>query len=540
MAKFKNLGKVGGAAARKAGARSRLGQAGDVTIDGVQTAAALNSPPRTDTMGKAFDTLGSVGGIGFMAAGFGPSVVLGGSSGALHYAGKGANKVGGLFGKHDLGQGLQNTGERITNFRNSTVEKELGETVMGSNFAGAVDSALSPIYALTSKLDGMTGLFSNGAKKHQYKASLHGEKAAAHANEALHALSPDMATHVKDLLGAASANDVAAFTAHSDALKALQNTAKLEKPVAGLLGKVEKFASKQMAALGSAATATSFATGKHDTANKIKGATNSSAVAHTALFVGSVGETAATVKDTLSDVDAFRSMIADIKGVEKDQVDSGDTLFSELPYAGQVARKALLISAPPRAILEAINQTFNVRMIAGKHDNMMLFMLPMFASQAIGMFTSGNILDEYKTMKSNEQNGVPSEAEDYAKLIGLANKQLHARLGSESSFAKEVGRIYAERHVSLKQTLADAQNGVIDQLIYHIQHENVGQQASAQAAQQPETPSTELAQVDEVHANAAHMVHEKPANDATAPQERPENFAARVAQQPTSFTKGVS
>lgn len=245
-----------------------------------------------------------------------------------------------------------------------------------------------------------------------------------------------------------------------------------------------------------------LATGTHNTLEGVRNSTVQQGISGGLLSVASVASVIGTTAETVSDVRIFRQLVADMTGKEEQDVNSGEALFSTLPYAAEKARGALLSSAAPRVVLEGINTVFNIKMMSGRHVGMLTFLLPMAASQAIGLFTQGNILDVYKEMKKNEEAGQENLPDQYAALIGVSHKELSQRGGASSNFAQELGRIYAERHATVRETLQAVANGQIDLEIKDIIRHNV------EAAKNQAQPEATLNDVSAVKANAAHHHHE--------------------------------
>lgn len=510
--------------------------AGDVT----QVMGSMSAPASSNPVMQAVQMVDMSSNLGLFAFDMGAPLAIG----AIGGTGKVARWTGGKLGAENLGSSLIGVQE---GYKAKVVERTLADTKLGTAYAGLVDTISKPITGLIAGVDKMTGLVSWRANKHLGSAVSHGQQAAAHASGVLGQLPKEAQGHVEELLLAAGTQNVGAFDHHSKAITEMMGDLEiaLHKPLKG----IQKAADKQMQALGSASTVASLATGTHNTLERVKAATVQSAISKSLWATGSVTSSALAVRDTMSDMDAFRSLVADIKGVEKEAVTSGDVLFGELPQAGNVARKALLTAAAPRAILQAVNQTFNVRMLMGKHVNFLFALgLPMLGDQAVEMFNKGNILDVYKEMKSNEVAGQPNDAEHYAELIGAAHKELHVREGANSSFAQEVGRIYAEKQASVKETLADAQNGKISQLLEHIKAQNVGGQdlsdgtdhahplaGPVQSETQAEVPSPMVGQVQTIAANS--NVPGQTLNASATPT----SFADRVGQaEPTTQAAQVT
>lgn len=501
----------------------------------------------SDPLGASLSTISTVGNIGWAGLEMGLPLFMYGAGGTMAVAGKSAS----ILGADTAGQKILHRKTQLQAAVEQTIsKKELGASRFAV-IANIADSIVSPFYALSSRLNNATGLFSGRAIASEQKAMLHASKAAGHAQAVAPHVHSDISTAMSNMLAAAHSGDSHLVEQHSASLREFMGLHGVSNGIAADINKAINFANKQLGALGNAEGWKELATGNHNTKLKASQTSLQNGLAQSLFAVGSTAETISMVRSTKSDLDAFRNLIADIKGVDVQDVTSGDVLFGDLPHVGNLARRAFLTTAAPRTVLEVINQTFNVRMIMGKHPNLLLMFAPMLASSGLDKLTAGNILDVYKDMKQQEARGDEIDTDEYAKLIGLAHKGLHSRGGDTSRFAKEIGRIYAAKHVSIRQTLADAQNGTIDQLIYHIQHENAQEDQVVSAEETlsrvngdkaQEIPSPAMKQLDTIQPNAMHKeTILKTEMAGTSPEEDsiPQGFARRITPQPENFNEAV-
>lgn len=424
--------------------------------------------------------------------------LVNGMAGTANLAGKGAKKVGAAGAASKLtAAGDFVSGQYDKHFASKAIASVRG----GESFADLVHQLVDPFYKAGSFINNKTGWFSKFANRASIKSEQFANKAASMAANVTnvpaevtgaiqhlltvpfgdhHALG-DVTRGIDDLLEKAGP-------------KVSRATRSQIKKTVSLTENAHLFANKSSGW-------TEWATGQHLTRANVKNAPLQRGVGGTLFSVASVASVVGTTAETISDVSVFRQMVADITGKDVKDVNVGDALFSELPHAGIVARRALLSSAAPRAVLEAINTVFNIKMIKGSHMGLLTLMVPLGLSQAIGIFSSGNVLDVYKEMKANEQKGIENMPDQYAALIGTTHKALYQRGGRDSNFAQELGRIYAERHASVHDVLQAVQNGQIDKEIEKIIAHNTKE------AKQENVPVTELNAVNAVAPNALARMH---------------------------------
>jgi hypothetical protein len=480
---------------------------------GTQAYLDISSPEALSGYARTADT---VAGFAWMGADIALPALVAGSAGAMNYAGKGMGAMG-LVGPAGS---LKNTSNLVSSKYKLFTETPLSSLKSGEALAATVNAVASPFYRAAAAFNKRTGLFSNFANKAATKQVFHTEKANTLA-ASISNIPQDLASAVKGLLG----------VQHGDAqglVEAGTEVSKLLDTHSAVLGKADSKTVKQIIKHNEKAHVFAqksmdwgaLATGEHHTLEAVRNASLKDGVSGGLLSVASVASTVATTMDTVSDVKAFRQLVADLTGKKVDEVNSGDALFAELPYGGQVARRALLSNAGPRGVLEAINTVFNIKMIKGSHMSMLMFALPAVLSQAVGMLTSGNVLDVYKEMKKNEAAGQMNLPDQYAQLIGLTHKELHQRGGGSSSFAQEIGRIYADRHASVRETLQAVVSGQVDRELHDIQQHNVQSEKSA------DVPSAQIHQVDEVKSNALVQTASKVPNELL--KNTPSGFAERL------------
>lgn len=87
------------------------------------------------------------------------------------------------------------------------------------------------------------------------------------------------------------------------------------------------------------------------------------------------------------------------------------------------------------------------------------FMAPQAASSVLNAVVGGSTLPIYTALRDAHAAGQKISAEAYAELIGSASKELKARGGSSSVFAKELGKIYEDMQPPPSQVLRRAANG---------------------------------------------------------------------------------
>ena len=450
----------------------------------------------------------------------------------------------GFVGADGLAGGIKHKRDAFTDVANKHFfEKPLHETKLAP-LAGISDRIMGVNYGVTKRLNKLFGgVFERRARMHQANAVSHINTVNKHAQTALQHLPQELGHALNSMLEAVQHGDARAVESYAKEIEELSSRNVLSAEASSALHGTMKSIDKHMKSLDKADLWNAMATGEHNTHAKVSNASLQRGLAQGLFAVGTTAETVSMVRSTYSDLETFRSLIADIKGVEKEEVNSGDVLFGHLPHIGNVARRALFTVAAPRTLLEAISQTMNVKMIMGGHVSLPAMFLPSIVSSGIGAYTQGNILDTYKEMKTNEQQGIANSAEQYASFIGVAHKGLHVREGMESSFTKELGRIYAERRATVQQVLAEVQNGKMDQLIYHIQHENREMAKPISEAEEvvrdnggaPETPmpSAMVGQVEAIHpnVNTQRAVPDKPTSHAAmAAQPQPTEFASRITQ----------
>lgn len=486
-------------------------------------------PYNTGIIGGMFGGLGNATNLLWLGNDLIAPMAVMGSAGAIGMAAKGAN----LVGAQNAGHKLKNTSAIVSDkFNTYYAEKPIESLKSGEAIARFSHKAVDPFYSVAKSVNGITGgLLSKFGNKAAGKSQLFAGKAMSLASaiegapaEVLKAVQHIANVPFGDHAGLKAAKDSLTELTDTHASLISKPTNKTIKQIIGNTDKAHMFAQKST-------NWHELASGQHSTYANVKGASVQQGVSGGLLSVASVASVIGTTAETVSDVKVFRQILADLTGKSLDEVNSSDVLFSELPFAGQKARQALFASAAPRAVLEGINTVFNIKMIKGSHIGILTMLAPMFLSQAIGMFTSGNILDVYKEMKRNEAKGQENLPDQYAALIGMSHKKLAQRGGANSNFAQELGRMYAERHASVKDVMQAVMDGTIDKQIEKIVTHNAhdATMEMAPAVPQPitttnDTPSSHLQGVSDVQSNtlAAPLVNK--ITDSTN-----SSFAERVA-----------
>ncbi len=282
----------------------------------------------------------------------------------------------------------------------------------------------------------------------------------------------------------------------------------------------------------------SNATGKMAKAPVVHGLMNATFIAGAAI------DDYRTGSDLHTALKDLKAMHCAITGEKPDDVSTWGLMLGKVSEPVAAARSEILKEFGPASVLSAANTMLNLKFATNsKYGSMgksiaLLVAVPMANAILVRGMLGGRMLPAYKELKQAEHDGQELSNEQYAKLIGNASKELHARGGPDGNFAKALGVFYAHHHARVDTVLKEVSNGTLHKRIEQLQHEFevfkrehpeivAAHQQQAQAAQVPHHEEKQgVSHVDRLknggHAPRREVVGthtEKLANRAGSPAE---------------------
>lgn len=420
-------------------------------------------------------------------------------------AGSAVGAVAGGLGRLTGSQSLKGASEKISGGMKRLNEVTIGELTEKAGVGGVFTKVTQPVANVTAsvvdKLAGWTGISRRRAEKHLGKAavahsraqSVVGQMNMAHLDhlpesfrepvQQMHDLAKGAATH--------GAIDKDAFQrVHSLMEEAKLGGVKLNTEGKALL----KQAHSLKEHLGNAVHHDMKSTGWRNVKESVRNApatfAKSSAMHTVVNGAFAASSMLSMVKDTMSfshSVETLKQMYADMTGTKAKDVSTMRILLGSVPPPIADVRGKLMKNFVVKQGVDIANVGLMLATRMGFAKVMASQMGVMAVSGVADSLLDTSVIPMYKAFTDAQKKGMPISAGDYAAFIGTASRDLKARGGADSEFARALGEQYAAEKTSAAQMLNEITDGKMMVRLHGIIDANKAKMAEAAAAKPTHT-----------------------------------------------------